>query len=118
MVLPPSSKVLAQEPVQLDRTMYDSSLVDFVLLAPSSLLLSVDVTSVTMRAMLLLRRPATAASVLFSSGAGSAAVPPLGEISCKTFAYKGGHLDANIQSQRKCATEASMPSIKRSQPLT
>jgi hypothetical protein len=79
MVLPPSLKVLAQESVQL---IHDSSLVDFVLLPPSSPLLSVDVASVTMQAMLPLRRPATATSMLFSSAAGSA-VLPLGEISCK-----------------------------------
>jgi hypothetical protein len=46
MALVPSLRVRAQEPVQLDRAIRDPSLVDFVLLPPSSPLLLVDVASV------------------------------------------------------------------------
>ena len=42
-----SLMVLAQEPLQLDRTIHDPSLMDFVQFAPSSPLLSVDVANVT-----------------------------------------------------------------------
>jgi hypothetical protein len=95
MVLPPSLKALAQEPVQLDRTMHDPSFVSFVLLAPSSPLLSVDVAGVTMQAMLPLTRPAPR---------NFGAVFTRGRICCafvrgnilQTFAYKGGHLNANV----------------------
>jgi hypothetical protein len=88
MVLPPSLKVLAQEPVQLDRTIHDPGLMDYILLPPSSPLLSVDVANVIIQAILPLRRPATATSVLFSSGAGPA-VPPLGKYLANIYLQRG-----------------------------